>query len=139
MIIEGEKLYIESQSIQPQVAPPRKYADLDGNQHKIFPVTLEVNGFGEILIQNSCLDENKNVRQRFSQQAAIAMGASIAGVRLWGFSGKPLKGKAIIVGGTARSGKHPRQHTNLEQTCYLQVIQGYTGSLVKEHPKHLLE
>jgi hypothetical protein len=113
MIIEGEKLYIESQSIQPQVAPPRKYADINGARHKIFPVTLEVNGFGEIVIQNSCVDGEKNVTQRFSPNAAINVGSFIEGVRLWGFSGKPLKSKAIIVGGTARSGKHPRQHTNL--------------------------
>ena len=47
--IEGFEIKLQSQKISPKFHPPKRAIDKNNTTHLVFPITLEINGSGEII------------------------------------------------------------------------------------------
>ena len=129
--IEGEIIILKSQKIVPKISPPRLTKALTGETITIYPISLEVNGYGEIRKEYS---PKINI---FNSSALLNQGDNISGVSLWGFHTIPLKANSIQKGGSARSGKHTRQYVSIDDKCFLQIVTSYKNEVTSIHPKDL--
>ena len=131
--IEGFGIKLQSQKISPKFHPPKRAIDKNNTTHLVFPITLEINGSGEIIF------ELYPKEYLFIDSSLINKGDSVSGKKLWGFSTSPLKQGSVKKGGEARSSGHTRQHVSIEGICFLSLIESYSGNIeVKKHPQDFL-
>ena len=132
--LEAKKVLLKSQKIEIKTGLPRRAKAL-GNKKTflVYPLSLKINGSGEIL------NELNPKTPLFVTTSLLNQGDTISGKNLWGFSCKALRPDSIKVGGEARSSAHPRQSLRLDgEKCFLSVVEDFSGSNSGTHPQDIL-
>jgi hypothetical protein len=124
--IEGERLQIQGQKITSAGAPL-----LTRNTNEmVFPVTATRRAKGIIT------QERNPKEARFRPYSFLDEGDEISGKNLWGFSSLPLR--RINVGGSGRTSGHSGQDATLSGSCFLEIVRGWRGLSLSQHPRQEL-
>lgn len=128
--IEGLKILITSQDIKfPKRSIPSKKRTLAGETLDMFPVTLNINGEGKIIIEH---DPKVAI---FCVTSLLDRDSIINGRRLSGFCEEPIK--SYIIGEEGRTHAHRGQHTHMEGISYLLVCEDHSGNAVEKMPRDM--
>jgi hypothetical protein len=124
--IEGSKIQLKGQDIKPSGFPTKIKENI------MFPVQAYKQATGTII------EEINPKICRFRQYSMLNENDEISGKILWGLSSYPLKKPTI--GNLGRTGKHPGQDLILNGNfCYLEIIQGWKGLPLLQHPRNELK
>lgn len=127
--IEGSKLLVKGQDIQPSGDIPRPTKNPN---EVVFPLTVKIRG------TSSILEEYTIKQSKFYKDSFLDKGSEISGSNLWGFSSSPLDRDSFDIGGKGRTGSHSGQSVEITGTCLMAIVKGWLGSPLLQHPKDTL-
>lgn len=126
--VEGGEIIISAQKIVPK-GPPI----ILPNNETVFPLDIERRCESEIT------EERRDTSAPpFRHYSMLNIGDKITGKRFWGFSSEFLTNGDIVVGGRGRTSAHPGQELRISGTCFMEIIQGWRGDPIVQHPKNAL-
>jgi len=123
--IEGREIIVTGLKITPSGLP----IQLDTSDI-VFPVTITRRASGEIT------KEHSPKKHKFNPSSMLNVSDKIAGKHIWGFSSSPITKKSICKGEKGRSGRHTGQYLYLSNNCYAEIIHGWRGDALPNHPKN---
>lgn len=124
--IEGSKILVTGQKIVTN-APPKKCSK---KGVVVFPISIEIRGNGTII------QENNPKKYNFRSYSNLDQYDKVLGKRLWGLSSDPIG--IQNVGGHGRTSSHSGQELSITGLCLLEIVQGWRGQPLTEHPKTVL-
>lgn len=125
--IEGLKILVTGQKIMTGRVPLEV-----GDGDFVYPLSIKIRGDGTIR------EENNPKVAKFKDYSLLNVNDKISGSNLWGFTSDPLSPGSITPGGCGRSGSHPGQELTINGVCFIELIQGWRGPPLIEHPRNQL-
>ena len=126
--IEGDQVLITGQDIVPS-GPPRR---LRGTAAIVFGIAVKRRG--SAVIMKECGRE----RPRIRTYSMLDSGDRISGRDLFGLATKPLGRDDIKIGDRGRTSAHKGQELYVTDGCLVELVSGWRGIPLNEHPKDAL-
>ncbi|MGD0229898.1 MAG: hypothetical protein ABSC19_05995 [Syntrophorhabdales bacterium] len=124
--IHGDRILITGQKIFLSGRPIKLIDEV------VYPINVKERG--NAIIIKECAKKEPQIKEYSMRNKDD----KISGKILWGYTTTLLGRDDITIGGAGRTSSHPGQQLDVTGGCFMEIVSGWCGTPLAEHPKDAL-